>query len=349
MLAKNKMPNRWRSCQGVAMKKILLGVAILLGLAVGVNKAAAKNAMVKPGEVWLDDRGQQIQAHGGGMLHWKGIYYWFGEDRSQSNDPERRYVACYSSKDLVHWKFIRQVVALADPENLGPKWILERPKVFHNERSGKFVLYAHIDDAHYKMASVAVLVSDRVDGEYRFVKSFRPLNQESRDIGQFVDDNGSAYLLFESRPTKGFFIAQLSGDYMSIEKQVSFVPAPLEGGALVNYSGLYYVVGSHLTGWRPNPNVYATAPSLSGPWTEFKDIAPPESNTYGSQSTLLLKIVGSKSTTVLYLGDIWRPKALWDSRYLWMPLEIGKGNLRLPAPHPFALNVKTGESAITEE
>ncbi|MDR3725878.1 MAG: family 43 glycosylhydrolase [Terracidiphilus sp.] len=302
--------------------------------------------VLRPGEPWLDDRGQQIQAHGGGILQWHGAYYWFGEDRTQSNDPAKRYVACYSSLDLAHWKFRGQVVALSDPESLGANWVFERPKVFHNPRTGKFVMYVHLDDGKYKLARVAVLVSDTVDGNYKYVKSFRPLDQESRDIGQFVDDDGSAYLIFESRPTKGFFIAQLSADYLSVEKQVSFVPAPLEGGAVVHYKGLYYVIGSHLTGWGPNPNVYATAPSLSGPWTEFKDIAPPETKTYGSQSSMLVKVTGSRKTTVIFIGDIWRPKTLWDSRYLWMPLEIGDGSLRLPPPHDWTLNIKTGETAL---
>ena len=242
------------------------------------------------------------------MIRWKGLFYWFGEDRTQGNDPERRYVACYSSSDLVHWKFRRQAVALVDPEHLGPKWILERPKVFHNARTGKFVMYAHLDDGSYSVARVAVLVSDHIDGDYHHVKSFRPLGEESRDIGQFIDDDGAAYLIFESRPTKGFFIAQLSRDYLSVEERVSFLEASLEGGALVHYLGLYYAIGSHLAGWNPNANVYATALSLSGPWTEFKDIAPPDTNTYGSQSTMLLKIAGSRKTSVLYMGDIWRPK-----------------------------------------
>jgi hypothetical protein len=328
------------------MRKIascLLGIS-LCSLAGSTLRAATSD--VRPGEPWLDNRGQQIQAHGGGMVLWKGTYYWFGEDRTSSNDPEKRYVACYSSRDLVHWKFRRQVLALADPEHLGPHWILERPKVFVSARTGKFVLYAHLDDARYKVARVAVAVSNRIDGDYRYVKSFRPLDQESRDIGQFVDDDGSAYLIFESRPTKGFFIARLSDDRLSVEEQMSFLPAPLEGGAVVHLNGIYYAIGSHLTGWRPNPNVYATAPSLSGPWTEFKDIAPPEANTYSAQSTLLMKVAGSKKTTVIFMGDLWHPAQLWDSRYLWMPLEINSGTLHLPPPHPWALNVKTGETQL---
>lgn len=301
---------------------------------------------IQPGARWVDNRGKQIQAHGGGIIAWNGRYYWFGEDRSLHNDPEKRYVACYSSKDLVHWKFRHQIIALADPEHLGPNWVFERPKVYYNAHTGKFVLYAHLDDAKYKVARVAVAVSDQIDGDYRYLTSFRPLNEESRDIGQFIDDDGTAYLIFESRPTHGFFIAKLSPDYLSVARKVAFVQVPLEGGAIVHFRGLYYVIGSHLTGWNPNPNVYATATSLSGPWTDFKNIAPPDTNTYGAQSTMLLKVDGSKSTTVIFMGDIWRPEKLWDSRYLWMPVEIGDGQMRLPPPREWALDVKTGVTKI---
>lgn len=317
----------------------ILAVFFLCGPAFGDYRVDA----ITPGEVWHDNRGQQIQAHGGGILYWKGTYYWVGEDRTPTNDSEKRYVACYSSKDLVHWTFRGQILVLSDPEHLGPNWVLERPKLFHNPHTGKFVLYFHLDDAHYKFARVGVAISDRIDGSYSYVKSFRPLDQVSRDIGQFIDDDGSAYLIFESRSTGGFFIAKLSEDYMSVERQMSFVKVSIEGGAIVHYRGLYYVVGSHLTGWLPNPNVYATSPSLSGPWTEMKDIAPPETNTYDSQSSMLLKVQGSKTTTVIYMGDRWNPKALWDSRYIWMPLEISGGRLKLPSPQPWTLNMRTGK------
>jgi hypothetical protein len=329
------------------MRNVSTRLSGFLLLFLSTTALSAAPPIAKPGEPWLDNRSQRIQAHGGGITFWHGNYYWFGEDRTQTNDPDKRYVACYSSKDLVHWQFRRQVVALADPEHLGPHWVLERPKVFANPRTGKFVLYAHLDDARYKVARVMVAVSDRIDGDYRYVKSFRPLDQESRDIGQFVDDDGAAYLIFESRPTKGFFIAKLSDDFMSVEK-TAFIQAPLEGGALVHYGALYYVIGSHMTGWRPNPNVYATAPSFAGPWTEFNNLASPDANNYDSQSTMLVKIVGSKKTTVIFMGDIWKPKELWDSRYLWMPLDVHAGTMHLPPPQPWQLNLKTGEIAIQQ-
>lgn len=317
---------------------------VLLGLAATTRPSAPQT--ITPGDVWPDNRGQHIQAHGGGIITLGNTYYWFGEDRSQGLDPARRYVSCYASTDLVHWTFRNQVMKQADPGDLGARFVLERPKVFYNARTKKFVMYLHIDDARYALARVGVAVSDTVDGDYEYVRSFRPLGQESRDIGQFIDDDGAAYLIFEDRPARGFHIARLSDDYMTVEKDMSFIHAPLEGGAVVHYKGLYYVLGSALTGWNPNPNKYATAPSLEGPWSEFRDIAPPETNTYGSQSTMLLKITGSKATTVVFMGDMWKPRTQWDSRYLWMPVEIGDGTLRLPEPKAWTVDVQTGEATI---
>jgi hypothetical protein len=318
--------------------------ACIIHLMAAVASAAPQT--IEPGAVWNDDRGKHVQAHGGGIIKLGDAYYWFGEDRSQGLDRDKRYVACYSSKDLAHWTFRNQVLKQSDPENLGSRYVLERPKVFYNEKTKKYVMYMHLDDARYRLARVGVAVCDTVDGDYKYLKSFRPLGHESRDIGQFIDDDGSAYLIFEDRPVKGFHIAKLSDDYLDVEKDVCLIKAPLEGGAVVHYKDLYCVIGSALTGWRPNPNKYATAAKLEGPWSEFKDIAPPETNTYGSQSTMMLKVAGTKVTTVIFMGDIWKPRTQWDSRYLWMPLEIGDGKLSLPKPAPWTLDIETGEAVI---
>ncbi len=325
------------------LKQLYISVGLVIAM-FGFTVSAAP-PVIKPGEIWPDDKGNHIQAHGGGIIKRGHTYYWFGEDRGRDLDPKMRYVSCYSSKDLVNWRFRNRVIRLYDPENFGEGWVLERPKVFYNPKTQKYVMYMHVDDVQYRVARVGVAISDKVDGDYKYLGSFRPLGHESRDIGQFIDDDGAAYLIFEDRPF-GFRIAKLSNDYLTVEKHVCLIPMAMEGGALIRYKGLYYVIGSALTGWTPNPNKYATAPSLEGPWSEFKDIAPPERKTYGSQSTMMLKIVGTHTTTVIFMGDIWRPKSQWDSRYLWMPLEIGDGSLRLPEPKEWTLNVVTGEAVI---
>jgi hypothetical protein len=333
------------------MKTVSAAKLIFMGVAIILCQTALPAETIKPGEVWPDDRGQHIQAHGGGILKVGDTFYWFGEDRGQTNARGWRCVACYSSTNLAQWTFRKQVFKSRNPENFGRGWVLERPKVFYNARTKKFVMYMHIDgplpgqSGGYDLARVGVATCDTVDGDYQYLKSFRPLGHESRDIGQFIDDDGTAYLIFEDRPF-GFRIAKLSDDYLNVEKEVCLIPEHMEGGAIVHYDGLYYVLGSQLTGWRANPNKYATAKSLAGPWSEFKDIAPPEKRTYGAQSTMMLKITGTKTNCVIFMGDMWRPQAHWDSRYLWMPLEIGNGKLRLPEPREWTLDVTTGEARI---
>ena len=106
-----RIPIRKPTASRLAMAWLALAAAGLL----------AAPQTIKPGEVWPDDRGKHIQAHGGGIIKLGDTYYWFGEDRSQGLDRTKRYVGCYSSKDLAHWTFRNQVMQQADPENLGPR------------------------------------------------------------------------------------------------------------------------------------------------------------------------------------------------------------------------------------
>lgn len=339
------MKNAKKNCSFIKVSLLVLLFYIAI-------PAFSQKNTISPGQLWIDDQGNHIQAHGGGIINYRDTYFWYGEERRQGLDSAYRYVSCYSSKDLSNWKFEGDVFKMSDPDNLGRKWVLERPKVYYNRKTGKFVMYMHIDGqvkgevGNYKYARVGTAISDLPTGPFKFIRTFRPLGRESRDIGQFVDDDGSAYLIFEDRPAGGFHIAKLSGDYLDVKEDVCFIKAPLEGGAIVNYNGLYYAIGSALTGWAPNPNKFATAKSLRGPWSSFKDIAPSETNTYNSQSTFMLKITGSKSTSVIFVADQWKPGSLWDSRYLWMPLNIGNGALELPKPRPWKINVETGKTQI---
>jgi len=49
---------------------------------------------------------------------------------------------------------------------------------------------------------------------------------------------------------------------------------------------------------------------------------------------------------LIFMGGMWKPRTQWDSRYLWMPVEIGDGKLWLPEPREWTPDVVTGVSAI---
>lgn len=69
---------------------------------------------VKPGKVWVDNNGNAIQAHGGGILYDEKTktYYWYGEHKGYENVPTGAEtgnpgigIGCYSSKDLLNWTY----------------------------------------------------------------------------------------------------------------------------------------------------------------------------------------------------------------------------------------------------
>lgn len=69
--------------------------------------------------------------------------------------------------------------------DLAPNMVLERPKVLYNDRLKSFVMWMHIDDAKYEMARAGVAVSATPTGPFKFLHSFRPNDQQSRDLTVF--------------------------------------------------------------------------------------------------------------------------------------------------------------------
>lgn len=132
-----------------------------------------------PGALWLDTDGQHINAHGGGILTVGDRYYWFGEHKSDHTSVALKGVTCYSSKDLLTWT--NEGIALSvDPEGSGSEiekgCILERPKVVFNEKTGKYVMWFHLElkDQGYLAARVGVAVADKPVGPYTYLVSYRP-------------------------------------------------------------------------------------------------------------------------------------------------------------------------------
>jgi len=87
-------------------------------------------------------------------------------------------------------------------------------------------------------------------------------------------------------------------------------------------SGIYYLVMSSKTGYTANANMFWWSTSIDGPWTGPSEIAPQSSNTYDSQNSFELRIVGSQTTTYIYMGDMWTTGGTAASNYEWLPISI---------------------------
>lgn len=154
---------------------------LILSAIISISCNRAENQSFTPGELWLDNNGVHINAHGGGILFDSGKYYWFGEHKTEGENGNVANVGvhCYSSTDLYNWK--DEGIALhVDKENSGSHiekgCILERPKVIKNEKTGKYVMWFHLEPKGngYKGALSGVAVSDQVTGPYQFQKAMRP-------------------------------------------------------------------------------------------------------------------------------------------------------------------------------
>jgi beta-xylosidase len=158
-----------------------VSIILIVSILFSIGSCIQGPGSFTPGEIWPDNNGIHINAHGGGILFHKGTYYWFGEHKIGGEEGNRAWVGvhCYSSRDLYNWK--DEGVALAVVENdpdhdIAAGCILERPKVIFNPATGKFVMWFHLElkGMGYRSARSGVAVSDRPAGPYKFVKSLRP-------------------------------------------------------------------------------------------------------------------------------------------------------------------------------
>ena len=155
----------------------MCAVAMVLWLGVNAVCAQALTA-IAPGEVWPDDKGEHINAHGGNVMYHEGTYYWYGENRPARGFTTEVGVGVYSSKDLMNWK--NEGVALAVSETKGDViergCIMERPKVVYNPTTKKFVMLFHLElkGRGYEAARVGFAVSDTPTGPFEFIRSLRP-------------------------------------------------------------------------------------------------------------------------------------------------------------------------------
>lgn len=298
---------------------------------IGVDGKAGRQLLT--GEIWYDTAGDTINAHGGCLLLDKGTYYWFGENRGTK---ESRGVSIYSSQDLSQWKNEGIVFRpSADPESdIAEGCLMERPKVLYNRRTGKYVMWFHLElkGQGYKAARAAVAMSDRITGPYRYVSSFRPNGHMSRDMTLFLDNDGKAYLVYASNENYDLRIARLTDDFLQATKADSLLFANhREAPVLFRKNNTYYLITSGCTGWNPNAASLHTAPSPFGPWTPAGNpmSGAAAALTFHGQPAFVFRIPG-KEDAFVYVGDQWNPRQLKDSRYHWLPVEWKDGLPAIP-------------------
>lgn len=337
------------------LQKVLFGSFLL---AINLLSSQAPKTLVKSssfdreqnyhsiisGVPWYTKGGDNVSAHGANIIKEGNKFYLFGEFKNNDNNRFEGF-SCYSSTDLMNWKFEGIAMPpnergrLSSAESIG-----ERPKVMKCPATGEFIMYMHADSNGYRNPAVEYAVSKEVTGPYKYKGPlmFGEKKIERWDMGSFQDEDGTGYILLHHGD-----IYKLTDDYKSIEEQTLKRDKILrtESPAVFKRKDTYYWVGSGLTGWERNDNTYYTAKSLSGPWTKRGIIAPEGTLTWNSQSTFVLPVRGSKTTTYIYMGDRWSfPKQRATATYVWQPLIFDGDEISMPEFHEnWTLNVETGK------
>ncbi|CAA9966953.1 hypothetical protein CFE70_010388 [Pyrenophora teres f. teres 0-1] len=307
---------------------------------------------IVPGARWRATDSTLVNAHAGGITvdQATGKYFWFGEYKVEGQ-VEGGGVSVYSSNDLATWE--PHGLALKPIEghpHISPTDIIQRPKVVYSEGTGRYHMWWHADNSTYGELLQGLAVSDNITGPYSFVDATAPLGNWSQDFGLFRDQkDGRAYSLYsngDSKEGRDVYITSFNENITALDKVVfRFNKFDLEAPTIVQTDKSYFALMSHKTGYRPNNVVAFRADSLSGPWSQPFIIAPLNTRTYNSQSGLNLRINGTKKTTYLYMGDQWDSISLWESRYIWLPLEIDeeKKSVELKWYDVYDLDLETGE------
>ena len=291
------------------------------------------------GAEWVDTEGNVINVHGGGMLKVGEYYYWIGENRRDGV-----FVSCYRSKDLMNWEFRGNLLTRDSHAELD-KANIERPKVVYNKKTGKYVMWMHYEyGGNYDKARAAVAWSDDIEKPFTYVKSFRPFDNMSRDCTLYRDSDGTAYFLSAARENYDLILYKLTDDYLDVKEQLLTLwpGGHREAPAIVKRGKYYFLMTSGCTGWAPNQGKYAYAKSLTGPWSELKNIG--DNVTFDTQSTFIVPVEGKKQTSYLYIGDRWDGRRYFNSKYIFFPLSFPNDTtMELHNVEKVKIDVKAGK------
>jgi hypothetical protein len=270
---------------------------------------------MKNGQPYPDTAGNPIHAHGGWMLDYDGYTYWYGEDRRDNH-----YAAVYRSPsdDMKNWEFRGHILSTDTPAretsarfDLTLSWEkdghtgkvnIERPKVLYNEKTKKFVLWAHYENGRdYREARACVASSDYPDRDFVYHGSFNPFGEMSRDCTVHTDAAGDAYFVSASRDNADLHIYRLTEDYLNVGEWVKslYCHEYREAPALFEREGKTYMISSYCTGWAPNQGKWCAADSVTGRWGLLRDFG--DGTTFRSQSAFVRK----QGEKYWYIGDRW--------------------------------------------
>lgn len=349
---------------------LLLGLQPLAAQTPSAQPLSASTPLIQNDAFWNTADGQPLYSQGGGIFRFpdpatgEKKYYWYGVHYAQAetyrNDPSEtqkgdrfKAVTCYSSTDLVNWKF--EANALTDQEifahqgNQRMTWMGRMGVAFVAEAQ-KYVMVIQYG------AQVLFTVADSPTGPFTWhhVKNMKSWigTPNTGDQTVFTDeDSGKSYLVYSyGQGRNKIYLSEigLQNDTLTLlnYKEV-FRGAGREGNCMFKYKGKFYLAASDLYGWDGSHAYYLVADDIWGPYLPENNmlVLPGCEDDYAhiSQTGFFVTVRGTQQETVIFCGDRWADFAGNGLGYnQWCPISFRGYNPTFNSLQAWQLDATTG-------
>jgi hypothetical protein len=322
-------------------------------------------ALIHNDQFWKDTSGISIYSQGGGILKVGATYYWYGakyngavtyaaNPTKENSDSSFAAVTCYSSTDLVTWKFENNILTAGGLGTMvdSSTWI-GRMGVVYNATTKKYVLIGQYGGPAGTGEMFAT--SGTPTGTFMFdhlqTSVTNVANMTTGDQTVFIDDDGAAYLICSSSMGRGnLYVAPIrASDSLNVEPATRiFGGAGREGNTMFKYGGTYYFCSSDLHGWNASHSYYIAATKIMGPYGAEGIIGNTDNDfSHVSQTGFFITVSGTAGTTVIFAGDRWSDFAGNGLGYnQWCPLSFSGTTPTMQSVSEWYLNAAAGTWSV---
>ena len=354
----NMKKNLWKKAAAVLSAA---GLLLTAGLTVPQQTMHANAAAqtITNDCFWKDTSGNNIYSQGGGVFKFGDTYYWYGvhytgadkyaaSPTGKNGECYFQSVTCYSSKDLVNWKFENDVLT-GKTKNIGMVTWFGRLGAAYCPKSRKYIICAQYN------GSVLFAQCDTPTGNFQIgnVQEQIPgvVNTGTGDQTLFVDDDGQAYLICSSAKGRSHqYVCKLrESDFLAAERAVEVKKGSgKEGNCMFKYKNKYYFCASDLHGWNASHSYYMVADNINGPYSDWKVMDGTDNDfSHVTQTGFFYTVKGSKQETVIFCGDRWSDFAGNGLGYnQWVPLTVNGNDVKFNSLSEWNLDAQTGEWSV---
>ena len=347
-------------------------VMLLLVFTIGqskLNGVKAQPRTIKNDVFWFTKDGQPINSQGGGIFKFADStgekkYYWYGvhyrEADTYRNNPSVTLptstfesVTCYTSTDLVNWKFEGDVLAreeLKKKDGERRTWV-GRLGVAYISGLKKYAMFVQHGN------QVLITVADSPTGQFTWHQQISMKDMigtpNTGDQTVFTDeDNGKSYLVYSyGQGRHKIYVSEIGvkeGMVNLLDCKQIFQGAGREGNCMFKYNGRYYMFASNLYGWDASLAYYLVAEDVRGPYLPANEMLVlngcADDYAHVTQTGFFVNVKGSKKETIIYCGDRWADFAGNGLGYnQWFPLSFEGVTPYFNSLSSWNLNAATGE------